>query len=378
MSEYNIQMNKYNALNTEYDQLYPVTKIKNVDGLDTALQSKPNPNLLDNWYFSNPVDQRQGRIVKPNTTYYSDNQLTTAAGTTGAYVTAYRYATGTANGVNYASFKLEDKDTAPTYYAAPENVVRGYTGAGYGIDRWGQPSGHTICLTKEGLVGNEVTDLYQGIEFVPWGKEVTFSVLTANGMVKTTFVLPESVPNEFTVVAGNTEQDVGSLGAYAQSGVYGGFWVSMFIDAGNAIKAAKLELGSQQTIAHQDENGNWVLNEIPDYGEQLARCQRYDYIIGRADDAAPVGLGYAYSDTSALTVIELPEMMRANPTVSITGTINLRFSGPKNVSVNSVNNYGFSGDKVQLYCPGLSGLTQGQSCDIYVSQGSKMEFNSNL
>ena len=40
MSEYNIQMNKYNALNAEYDQLYPATKIKNVNGLDTALQNK--------------------------------------------------------------------------------------------------------------------------------------------------------------------------------------------------------------------------------------------------------------------------------------------------------------------------------------------------
>ena len=40
MSEYNIQMNKYNALNAEYDQLYPATKIENVDGLNTALQKK--------------------------------------------------------------------------------------------------------------------------------------------------------------------------------------------------------------------------------------------------------------------------------------------------------------------------------------------------
>lgn len=40
MSEYNIQMNKYNALNAQYDQLYPATKIENVDGLDTALQNK--------------------------------------------------------------------------------------------------------------------------------------------------------------------------------------------------------------------------------------------------------------------------------------------------------------------------------------------------
>ena len=44
MSEYNIQMNKYNALNAEYDQLYPATKIANVDGLDTALQNNDPRN----------------------------------------------------------------------------------------------------------------------------------------------------------------------------------------------------------------------------------------------------------------------------------------------------------------------------------------------
>ena len=33
-------------------------------------------------------------------------------------------------------------------------------------------------------------------------------------------------------------------------------------------------MGSQQTLAHQ-ENGVWVLNEIPKFGEQLAACQLY-------------------------------------------------------------------------------------------------------
>ena len=46
MSEYNIQMNKYNALNAEYDQLYPATKIANVDGLDTALQKKADTSSV--------------------------------------------------------------------------------------------------------------------------------------------------------------------------------------------------------------------------------------------------------------------------------------------------------------------------------------------
>ena len=50
-----------------------------------------------------------------------------------------------------------------------------------------------------------------------------------------------------------------------------------------AVIAAKLELGSQQTLAHQDADGNWVLNEIPDYGEQLARCQRYFQLYSAAD-----------------------------------------------------------------------------------------------
>jgi len=37
------------------------------------------------------------------------------------------------------------------------------------------------------------------------------------------------------------------------------------------IQAIKLELGDQQTLAHQ-ENGVWVLNEIPDYEEEYYRC----------------------------------------------------------------------------------------------------------
>lgn len=45
------------------------------------------------------------------------------------------------------------------------------------------------------------------------------------------------------------------------------------------IEAIKLELGSYQTLAHQDADSNWVLNGIPDYGEELAKCQRYLVLI---------------------------------------------------------------------------------------------------
>ena len=36
--------------------------------------------------------------------------------------------------------------------------------------------------------------------------------------------------------------------------------------------AVKLELGTVQTLAHQDDTGAWVLNEIPDKSEELLKC----------------------------------------------------------------------------------------------------------
>lgn len=40
--------------------------------------------------------------------------------------------------------------------------------------------------------------------------------------------------------------------------------------------AAKLELGPVQTLAHQDADGNWVLNDPPpNFQQELAKCQRY-------------------------------------------------------------------------------------------------------
>lgn len=39
----------------------------------------------------------------------------------------------------------------------------------------------------------------------------------------------------------------------------------------SVYRAIKLELGPEQTLAHQ-ENGVWVLNEIPDYEYELYRC----------------------------------------------------------------------------------------------------------
>ena len=89
-----------------------------------------------------------------------------------------------------------------------------------------------------------------------------------------------------------------------------------WLTTGDTLLAVKLELGTEQTLAHQ-ENGVWVLNEIPDYGEQLRRCQRYCFVWG-----------YGAKKTSCLAVMQCvqpgvlfgliptPVTMRNNPVVT--------------------------------------------------------------
>ena len=116
--------------------------------------------------------------------------------------------------------------------------------------------------------GSTITaDFHQGLEKdrLEFGRTYTFSVISSDGRLgKHTFVLTS-----------DTDINVGFGFGYFVFYLSGNnVWFRIYGD-GSTYKAAKLELGSQQTLAHQDADGNWVLNEIPDYGEQLARCQRY-------------------------------------------------------------------------------------------------------
>lgn len=136
-----------------------------------------NPNLLANWYFGNPVNQR---------------------GASGTISTA-----------------------------------------GYFFDRWKLVSG-SVTINSGGIVLNGT--IAQVLEYAV-GQTVTATVLTPDGVTDVTPVYDDETKT-FTVTT-----------------------------QGKTILAAKLELGSQQTLAHQ-ENGVWVLNEIPKFGDQLAECQR--------------------------------------------------------------------------------------------------------
>ena len=197
------------------------TKPVQSGGVLAALNNKPNRNLLDNWYFMNPVNQR--------------------------------------------------------------GVSGTISEAGYFIDRWKLVSG-SVTLTSTGITINGT--ISQVLENAV-GTNVTASALTTTGIVSVSY---DNSSKTFTITG-----------------------------TGQTFVAAKLELGSSQSLAHQDEDGSWVLNDIPDYGTELAKCQRYQVVIPTLDIS-----GCTNNTTTLYANIPTPVPMRAIPSIENNGVFAAR------------------------------------------------------
>lgn len=272
-----------------------------------------NPNLLDNWYFCNPVDQRGGYVVPPGVPSYRDSALTKSAGDT----TGYRLVIATTS--TYIAYTGSD---GRTYYCAPGTAIRGYTGAGYGIDRWKSTNSNlAVNLTGDGITlisgsaagyffqyldgGITIEDSYTISTLVEAiTGTVYFQAIYSDGTYGNAVKLAVGL-NVLTVKATKTISRVL-------------FQVNR--DSSVTVKSAKLELGSQQTFAHQDADGNWVLNEIPDYGEQLRRCQRYFWRswTGERNIQNSI-LGVVFGNNNRITGFDYPVEMRTRPSITVYG-----------------------------------------------------------
>ncbi len=184
-----------------------------------------NPNLLDNWYFAAPINQR-GEM-----SYYNSNGLIST----------------------------------------------------YAIDRWKILKGVTLTVTKDGILldpGDAKRWILQIHEETYVGRTVTLSALTSNGLICATYKAELSsafvydVSNDF----GETIRiQISSSGAWQS--VY-------FCTAPTTLYAMKLELGPVQTLAHQDAGGNWVLNDPPpNRALELAKCQRHQLEVPAGSQA---------------------------------------------------------------------------------------------
>ena len=146
------------------------------------------------------------------------------------------------------------------------------------------------------------------------------------------------------------------------------------IDDYISIKAAKLELGSQQTLAHQ-ENGVWVLNEIPDFGEQLARCQRHQFNANPKRYGRP-SIGVSTSQSSGAFVLSLPVTMRAIPTVTFRN-LQVFYLG-QNYNVTSINVSGMTDNAVLLDITFDATIPNGAALILVANEGSELLLTANL
>ena len=184
--------------------------------LDTTIDAVSNQNLLDNWYFLAPVNQRG------QTSYSKANKV-------------------------------------------------------YTIDRWqGMNSISGIEVTESGIKLNLVSGYNMIRQFIEaperlLGKTVTLTALFSDGTLEKNVII---IPDEFIASTELNKSGVARL-QISNSNNSNVLYVKLTSNKEVTIAAVKLELGSDQTLAHQNENGNWVLNEIPNYGEELAKCQRY-------------------------------------------------------------------------------------------------------
>ena len=181
----------------------------------------------------------------------------------------------------------------------------------YTIDRWILGWDKTMTITESGLVFDSTADLLQQTNPVNAaqiiGKLITITVLDSENHLYTV----SAVYNGTDTI---TDPDVKvSFAPY-----YGGKPHSFWIRANNVI-AAKLELGPTQTLAYQDEDGNWQLFETPDYGEELAKCRYYFRRYGVSSLGQiylPPALGVSGTEANFSIV---SEPMRIAPTISGNG-----------------------------------------------------------
>lgn len=234
--------------------------------ISDAVKYRTNPNLLDNWFFARPVNQRNGYYIPAGVKY---NTLSwTEAGTTDKAYPVIGYSGQdpliTVNGTNYIVGKSAQ--------------VPGYCAAGYTVDRWrtGYDGTFTVNVSDAGVSlvsGNDGSwkNFSETIETSKLivGRTYTFSFLAEdNGGVRQVYISDYGSVFDgdkglytITFVAKETTRNQD-------------FGIQTNVGKTSIPLAAKLELGDTQTLAHK-ENEKWVLNEIPDFGEQLRRCQWY-------------------------------------------------------------------------------------------------------
>ena len=188
-----------------------------------------------------------------------------------------------------------------------------YTGNGYGIDRWRVSTNNSTAAVS---VGDGCIDFTSDAS----GTYINFTSAVEKvqpGNYTLSFLVDDHTKAQQIYVQGGDSASVFDSNlltlpfSVAETSAIAVGIQKKAASSTLKIYAAKLEPGSVQTLAHQ-ENSVWVLNDpLPNYAEELAKCQRYYQLYASAAQRPTNGADCR------------PVMRIANPsqgTIAISGT----------------------------------------------------------
>lgn len=256
-----------------------------VDALEYVVETLTRPNLLDNWYF-----------------------------------------------VSGGGFPINQRGQSS------------YTSAGYGIDRWKKPSGlDTISTSNTGIL-IETGSGHETSAFILYQLMPQIKVIT--GVPYTISILVSGIQGAWAIAAGSfsnyttgyriQKNEITTTGLFSATGTFTQdfsdmfFTIRLFGGTGSErirIKAVKFEMGDTQTLAHQVGN-EWVLNAIPNHRDQLSICRTYFLRVKSLAQYGStaygiMGFGSATTATRCRFFIPIPESLRAFPSMSYSGNLQI-------------------------------------------------------
>ena len=189
-----------------------------------------------------------------------------------------------------------------------------YTTGTYCVDRW--MFNNSATLHSGGLITTgSISQYLESSRAVP-NQVYTVTALLDNNGTQTLYTKTGALytTNDAWQLVDGTANSNGIAVRYYSGKWHFAVWNN---ESNRKIVATKFEKGSEQTLVHQ-ENGVWVLNEVPDYGEELRKCQRY-YIAYSIPSGTAMAVNGLRGDMSAGTnigaQIDLPIVMARVPTV---------------------------------------------------------------
>lgn len=326
-----------------YDLQYLLTSLYSPTTGEWVGIQHSNPNLLDNWYFVGGGSQQGGGQFPIN-----QRGQTEYTGVGAKTYTIDRWYVESGCKIELQSDGLVFTPN-PNSFCLFAQYVENYK------DYIGKTITVSFLVDENTTDGSAVVWLYGGVSGA-----IAITSIVGTGVFSTTLTIPANIRSLRVAIQG--QNTTGSL----------------------KLRAVKLELGPYQTLAHQDADGNWVLNDPPPkFGKELAECQRYQLVlVGPNETWKNLGCGAATSATKAYISIPIPVTMRANPEIEFGGTDWYLESGSEGVQVTAITKNVSAPSSVQVSVFTAGGLTVGKMYWLVkrsvVSSDTKLILNCNL